>query len=45
MKNVENFRKAYKIINKINLLKDLRILKRSVKYFSSVNDKLANESN
>jgi len=44
MKNVDNFRKAYIIINKINNIKDLRTLKHSVKSFSKKHDKLANES-
>ncbi len=44
MKNVDNFRKAYIIINKINNIKDLRTLKHSVKSFSKIHDKLANES-
>lgn len=44
MKNVENFRKACKLINDSNLFKDLKILKLSVKYFTNINEKLAKES-
>jgi len=44
MKNVKNFRSAYIIINKINIIKDLRFLKLSVKYFSTINEKITKES-
>lgn len=44
MKNVENFKKTFKLLNETNLIKDFRILKLSTKYFSSIKEKLANES-
>ena len=45
MKNIENLRKTYKIINNINLSKSLKIVKVSLKYLSNISEKFEKDRN
>lgn len=45
MKNVENVRRAYIILNKIHILKDSRLVNLAIKNYSNINDKSVKDGN